>query len=599
MKKEGQNASSLITVLLALPFLDHILVLERYRNGFLEYDRHYWPLVLCAAFLVLFFRILVAPPKKYIIRPDIFFVLGGGLVLYILIRLFIADPTDLRGVIFPMVLLAFFFFYKYANAQLALMSICFIVATLIIAIIDIFDIQLIQGVFFLKDAKEINPGENANYYASAIPFLFSLLSWKRPISVAKFLDFALKLLALLACSYALMKCNARTAGIATLCGLVIVLQKMPALSFKRVRLRRWSFLGVLFVLMGALSLFMAAKAIYNRNPKSIQGRFFIYEVTADLIAQRPLIGHGPQSFKRLYNIHQSDYIREHKIANDTLLLADNCYFAFNEFLQIHAELGVTGLLIVLATLYFCLKIFQRNDLDKFEIGAIASLMSVTLCALFSYPFHTSSVLINVVFFLAILSHKLPGSLSLKLSKRNVMIILSCCFVGAAIFSFTEWRRQKALNAWEHAAHTVLTEGYPEASIFYNKAKGELENEGTFLYNYGAETYIAGFYNDGLSLLERSTKYYSSSDLYTYLGDANKMVKKYQNAEAAYRIAENVHPAKYLPKMQLLRLYRLWGKDDRAIDMAKEIVDFPVKIPSQRVADYKREAHDFLYDKNLK
>lgn len=73
------------------------------------------------------------------------------------------------------------------------------------------------------------------------------------------------------------------------------------------------------------------------------------------------------------------------------------------------------------------------------------------------------------------------------------------------------------------------------------------------------------------LLKQSTEYYSSSDLYTYLGDAYKMLKNYKEAEAAYRIAENIQPAKFLPKVQLLRLYQAWDQRSTAADMARKII----------------------------
>lgn len=142
---------------------------------------------------------------------------------------------------------------------------------------------------------------------------------------------------MLLCSYALFKCNARTAGVAALCDCYRRSLK-PFVRSIVIKKMKWGLLSILFVLVALASIFFAAKTIYNRNHQSVQGRFFVYEITGDLIAQRPILGHGSQSFKRLYNLNQSEYIRTHNAPMEKMLLADNCYFAFNEFLQILAEL---------------------------------------------------------------------------------------------------------------------------------------------------------------------------------------------------------------------------------------------------------------------
>lgn len=593
MKEESKYGSRLGFVFLSLPFLNHILVLERYRNGFVEYDRHFLPVVLCFLFALLFFKLLKAPLRNYWVKLDIISILGAILTAYISVRILIANPADYRSVIYPLVLLSLYFLYKGGQSKLSTLSLFFTWALLITASIDVADIQLIKGVFFLKDAVKINSGENANYYASVIPFLFSLLVGKGLFSSSKWKHYIFTGAAFLLCSYVLYKCGARAACIGGLCGIVIVALKTPFARTFLMKKMKWGILGVSFVLVALISIFFTTKAIYNRNPKSVQGRFLVYEVTTDLIMQSPVLGHGPQSFKKLYNLNQSEYIRTHDIPIQKLLLADDCYFAFNEFLQILAELGIVGFFIVLIVIGLCAKITRRTNLTEFEIGAIGSLSAIGLCALFSYPFHTSSVLISAIFFLAILSHRLKEILFLKLSKRKVMTLLGVCISIFWFFSFKEWIRFKALKNWEIAAHTVLISGFPQASNYYSKALEELNTHGTFLYNYGSETYISGSYREGMLLLKQSAKYYSSSDLYTYLGDAYKMLKHYKDAEAAYRIAESIQPAKFLPKVQLLRLYQASAQTEQARKMAGIIIDFPVKIPSQKVFEYKTYARAVL------
>lgn len=136
--------------------------------------RHCWPVMLCFVFALLFFRVLQVPSRNYYIKA------GRGLNPGSYFKcLYISSDFDrhvgrFSNIIFPLVLLALFLLYKSSKVKFSVLSLFFTLAALIAATIDVVNIQLIKGVF-LKDAIKINPGENANYYASVIPFLF--LCW--------------------------------------------------------------------------------------------------------------------------------------------------------------------------------------------------------------------------------------------------------------------------------------------------------------------------------------------------------------------------------------------------------------------------------------
>ncbi|WP_167343638.1 O-antigen ligase family protein [Pedobacter borealis] len=521
--------------------------------------------------------------------------IGISLVILITFQVSISQNPDMRYLFFSCLLLFLFFVFKNSADSLRTLSWSFVLLTLLTAIVHICNLQLFSGVFFLKNGSAINTGENANYFASVIPFIFSLLLEKKDKLYSK-IFFVLTMATFVLCTYVLFTCHARTATIATILGIGIVLSRIDA--FRTIAVQKASTIGRKLLLISIITVicWLSGRALYNRNPDSVDGRFFIYEVSWQMIKSKPIFGHGPESFRTNYNIYQSNYIKAHNISLSKKQLANDNYFAFNEFITVFVELGAIGLIIVGLIIFSFFRTRKSIANDQYyhvHIGALGGLVSILTCALFSYPFHTLSVMINVVFFGAIVSGNSKSMFFINPGKAASIFLYSAGLCLLFVFSIKEYRRVIALDSWENGAHIAVVADMDHADPFYKKAREELLNKSDFLYNYGAELYRAGDYEQSLSLLKRASLFMSTTDLYIYLGNNYKVINDFKNAESCYQTAEFMHPAKFSPKFQLLLLYQDFGFKNKALSMAKKIADYPVKIPSITIDSYKSYSREFL------
>ena len=78
---------------------------------------------------------------------------------------------------------------------------------------------------------------------------------------------------------------------------------------------------------------------------SADGRLLIWKVTTEMIAKKPLIGHGTNGFEANYMNYQADYFSENNNPKEALLAGNNKY-AFNIFLKILSEYGLIGFIIL-------------------------------------------------------------------------------------------------------------------------------------------------------------------------------------------------------------------------------------------------------------
>jgi O-antigen ligase len=158
--------------------------------------------------------------------------------------------------------------------------------------------------------------------------------------------------------------------------------------------------------------------LFISKKDSALGRTTIYKVSSQIISANPLTGVGANRLQIHYNLFQGKYFMEQERPQKTQLIASNTFESFNFLLQIMAEYGFIGLLIVLC---FCWSLYKETKATKFEEeyalnknGIIASLILYFIFCLFSNPFHVTPIFILFIFLLAYLRgndeyHYFPNS----------------------------------------------------------------------------------------------------------------------------------------------------------------------------------------------
>jgi len=136
-------------------------------------------------------------------------------------------------------------------------------------------------------------------------------------------------------------------------------------------------------------------------------RLRIAVCSGSLLAARPFRGHGLGAFQYVYPGAQAEYFRKHP---DSILAPspNRTMQAHNDWLQVLVELGLPGLLIVLAGLYILLRRgmtgWETIGDPALRLEMTAALMAVAgemIHGLGNFPIHVVSTAVPFIFFLAV------------------------------------------------------------------------------------------------------------------------------------------------------------------------------------------------------
>ena len=350
--------------------------------------------------------------------------------------------------------------------------------------------------------------------------------------------------------------------------------------------------------------------LYRYKKDSADGRMLIWKVTTQIIQDYPILGVGHDRFKAHYMDYQADYFRERPNTRFELVADDNQY-AFNEPLHMWAENGLIGILlaagIVFLVFFTPLRNFRLQDSGskltepetcnlKPEIILRASLLSVGVFGLFAYPSEILPIKLTVFLCLALLAGMVRPvfTISLHAQRKAVQSVLLRLPVSLATLTLLVWvtlriqELQGTYKTWKDAYDLYNYSLYSDCLEDYERAYPMLQNNGEFLINYGKALSIAEKHTKAIEVLEQTKKYQPNTILYTALGDSYKAMKKYELAENYYWQASNMAPVKFYPLYLLAKLYDESGQQEKAIEMAKAVLEKDVKVESTAIKEIKDE-----------
>lgn len=576
-------------------FFCHIMVLEKLRDSFVEFDFIFLNFVLVP--LVIYIVLLILSPRELNFYFDVPAVLGICFLILVLIQSLILEHIQDQYLWGTYSIVFTYFILRTFKISMRYLCMAFFVGSTVCALYLISGVSLSDGNDLLR--REANQAENSNYLVSIIPFALSCTLSYRKSSALAFLSF----LCLCVIAYTVPLHVSRTGVVAALIGVVFVLAAQIQELYSTHALFRQKLPGILTLVVAFISIFLVTFRLYERNQTSVSGRYLIYRAAIPMLYEEPIWGLGIQRFKDVYNNYQRVYLVENELSMPERLLADDTFFAFNEFLQVGIEMGLIGFALfcgLVGFIIYCLiSRYKKDDHPAINTGAAASLLAILVCCLSSYPLRTMSVLLNAVFFLAILAfNSCPAQKGVVIVQYGwprrigaILIILSFGYCTKKL-----WDRQIALFYWRKAAKLSLSVAFSDAQDYYSLAEKALADDGNFLFNYGAELHLSGRHETGLITLNSSAARISHSNLSIYQGEACLALNNIKMAEHHFKQACQMVPSRYLPKYLLFNLYKQELKFSQARAMAVDIINFPIKIPSSEINRYKNSAVEFLNSK---
>lgn len=590
-----KERSVIIWLFLSPVFAIHVLTIESFRNSFVEYDISF--LVVYISCLIFLWTYTSLPAKTKLdhtinLQFSLIRIALTVFLVVVLIQSLFNKSIEIRLVIYLYLFYGLFEFFRYLFSKGAFKDsiICSFLAGVSIEIIF-----LKSNITFLRSPEmpdsviNINRGVLINHLVLIIPFLMSIsVYFKGKSPVLSFVAVVFTVL----CSSIVMRSDIRTGWIA-LISTGVIFFKDYTLSCYRY-LTNKSALGIrkglIIFCVSVITIFLAIAA-YNYKIASSKGHLLVLKTSVEMWLKAPVTGMGLNRFQGNYNHFQVQHLKNTKYGD--ALVADNTFYAFNEYLQLLIETGIVGIILPALACYVTFLAITKKHKNILYTGACAGLLAMGICCLTSYPLHSPATGVFAAFYIAIIDSSETALLATKVILRPpVKICLATLLLVILSYSILmEINRFKALDKWSTAANYALDNKFVQANVIYKKCYPTLKKNGSFLFNYGSELSIAGHYSESLKILLEGARFFPNYNLYIYLGQSYEQLGKVRDAENSYRYASYMIPSKYLGKYLLLHLYEKLNKKEKALALASDIIASPVKIPSSDINNYKAYAMD--------
>lgn len=340
---------------------------------------------------------------------------------------------------------------------------------------------------------------------------------------------------------------------------------------------------------------------YYFKKDSADGRLFIWKVTTEIIKDFPVNGVGFDGFKTHYMNYQADYFAKYGETVETSV-ADNTYYAFNDWLQYTVENGIVGVLLLASLLYILYKIRIKEEYNYLLTIVRGGLLAVGIFAVFSYPLQILPIKLVLVILFSIIGYLDINTIEFFNFEKNskpyaIWLFKSTTFVLGCLIIIKGATHTMSLNQaykdWRKALSLYQYGNYEGAAAKYEKTYSLLNKEAHFLTNYGKTLVMAQQNNKSVQILKEAKLHLNNTFIETYLGDSYKAIKQYDKAEIAYQRAFNMIPSRFYPLYLQAKLFEESGNEEKAIVMAKTILQKEIKISSTAIKEIKAEMKNII------
>ncbi|MBL1212909.1 MAG: hypothetical protein HND52_06090 [Ignavibacteriae bacterium] len=554
----------------------------------------------------------IARKKPFLLKLNILDILILGYVAYSIIRLFFTPyvPIINDRIIVLVFLTLFYFCIKFVSLKPNLKSITpisiliisfFIIGTLQ-AIIGIFQAHNLFGFYshyFLTTGTFGNPSYYSGFLTPIFPLAFGLYIFTEPKSLNEKIIKYTSLICFLSILFALPLTKIRGDWVAILIATVFILfYKYNLKKYFHSFTKKFVLVIVSFILV--LSLFYG---LYNIRPDSAFGRLLIWKVSSEMVKENPVFGIGFGRYSQVYNNYQANYFAEKERTEYEKYVADNVRHAHNEYIQHFAELGIVGLLLLIAIIYTSIfkskiiinKNYSPSVQSGFLIPLKAAAIAISISAFFAFPFQIISNQINFILLLGIISalgfkHNITTS---SINVRAAKIIGALGLIITSWFTVELYEKFEANKKWGIAYYFSSIRIYENAIENYESIYSVLQHDPEYLLNYGGTLSLAGRNTEAIDILEKCKKKSSASNLYILLANSYKELKNFKLAEINYLHASTILPSRLYPKYLLAKLYKVSNDEVKFSRIAFDIINSDAKFHSIAEKQIKNEIKSLL------
>ncbi|MBB6107673.1 tetratricopeptide (TPR) repeat protein [Mucilaginibacter lappiensis] len=309
---------------------------------------------------------------------------------------------------------------------------------------------------------------------------------------------------------------------------------------------------------------------------SFIGRLFIWKICFNMFLEKPFWGWGMSGLERNYLYHQAHYFKTHLISGQPYkYVAGQVINGISEYVMILVQFGLIGLSLFIYLAYRGYRTFvKETQLITWEA---LTLVLILLGSLFYYSLHVTSMLVLAMASLAGLALPLSFRINNRAFRYVAICVIICVFTVFLSYILSQY---KATKIWRGASKMDQNQKNTSFDVKpLSDIHPELRHRSNFLYNYGAILFSVGNYNESVFILNECKFLHPSEEVLLYLGKAYEMRGDNNKAEACYIEASFMVPSKFYPKYLLVELYIKMGMIRRAVNLARMVLQMPIKVPS--------------------
>ncbi len=313
------------------------------------------------------------------------------------------------------------------------------------------------------------------------------------------------------------------------------------------------------------------------NIDSCFGRLFIWYNIICNIGKIPLSGKGAYMFPSTYADWQANYFATHTSYSKAYFVADSPMFAYNEWLQLYIEWGVSAVILLTVLAFINIKLL-RSVTGIYKGMVISNLVILVFC-LVSFPLHQYYTLsFFIITELIILTYLFKNI-------RYKQFAIVCIIFIFGGFVYIHLKRQKHISLWQMATFTPL----PERRLILDQCLPYLKNDSYFLDNYITVLLAQKDFVLAGNALNNYKQYMNQYTYYMMNGDRLFSEEKKDSAIINYRQASLIIPIRIEPHYKIMIIYVIDHNMVAAKAAADIILQMPTKIPSPKADLMKKDA----------
>jgi O-antigen polymerase len=393
----------------------------------------------------------------------------------------------------------------------------------------------------------------------------------------------------------------------------------------RMKIKALSAYTKTLVVAGMLVLILTAGfGLYILKKESVDGRLLVWKVTATLIGEKPLTGHGADSFTRDYMQAQAEWFSSGRGTPAEIDRAGSPNYVFNELLELWLSKGFIAVALAFLCIFMLLhpkwtftpvptpqiiediasqpsKKTDFNDriTEASITGLKGALIAILTFSLFSYPFSLAPFILQVVSTTALLAACSKQIFVKRGIVKTVIVLPVAITILMMPFGFFQQRKElyNAMKEWREAHRLYTMQAYDASVLAYDRALPALSEHGLFLQMYGKALSQAGAFSKSNEMLDMSGNYFSSQIISLTRGDNYRALGNVRQSEEAYLNAINMMPGMLYPRYQLFKLYAESAQNERSAEVAAEILSMSVRIESSATRQIIEEVQTILQNLN--